>query len=115
MTLPIAFVTTRHRCPHCRKSYAHAKTAAQHMTRCFTNPDARSCKTCTHRDVDGEFGSGCSVGALDGGPTCSRCGAFVSPAEGLCPDLHYDKVLYGLRVHCDQWAEVLTPTPNQGN
>jgi hypothetical protein len=79
---PIAFTTTRYRCPHCRRSGARAGNIRNHMTRCWFNPEIRGCKTCKHFDQDpGEpdvglmGGESCELGvSLDGRPACHGCG-----------------------------------------
>lgn len=46
---PIACVTTRYRCPWCRRFSRSRKAAvADHMTRCWRNPAVRACVTCAH-------------------------------------------------------------------
>ena len=45
---PIAVKVTRYRCPFCRRSWSSRKRAADHIGRCWLNPEARGCKTCEH-------------------------------------------------------------------
>ncbi|MGJ5895127.1 hypothetical protein ACSCBZ_24705 [Streptomyces niveiscabiei] len=47
-SLPTPITTTRHQCPHCRRTWAKKAAAATHIARCWCNPDARGCKTCHH-------------------------------------------------------------------
>ncbi|MEU8829394.1 hypothetical protein [Streptomyces sp900116325] len=46
--LPIPLVVTRHQCPHCRRTWAKPAAATAHIGRCWKNPAASGCKTCTH-------------------------------------------------------------------
>lgn len=48
MTEPIPVRVTRHRCPHCPRSYAAKRRCADHIGRCWYNPHNRGCKTCRH-------------------------------------------------------------------
>jgi hypothetical protein len=43
-----AYTTTRHRCDHCRRSYANATTARRHEAECWRNPASHACPTCVH-------------------------------------------------------------------
>lgn len=53
MTAPEPFTTTRHRCPHCRRSWSKKAPAQAHMDRgCRNDPNARSCATCAHEWLD---------------------------------------------------------------
>ncbi|MFF8299557.1 hypothetical protein ACF07M_29915 [Streptomyces globisporus] len=66
--LPLPLVVIRHQCPHCRRYTRAAPERVQwHMGRCFQNPDARTCKTCTHHQEE----------SIDPGHYCHpgmRCG-----------------------------------------
>ncbi|GGN40440.1 hypothetical protein FHR83_007039 [Actinoplanes campanulatus] len=88
MTEPIAFTTTRYRCPHCPRTGAVRARVRDHIGRCWTNPAARGCKTCTHYrppwddTCDAPQGCvGCASGdescaagvSLAGRPECERC------------------------------------------
>lgn len=108
MSLPIAYVTTRHRCPHCRKSYAHKANAAQHMERCFSDPERRTCKTCKHDEPasggwDPETGLDdyeprhCAEG-YDQGPSCIECGAHPE----VCGHERYKPATL-LTILCPSW------------
>ncbi|HEY3483555.1 MAG TPA: hypothetical protein VGL02_32210 [Streptomyces sp.] len=46
--IPIAFTVTRYRCPACARTGSSRKRIADHIARCWLNPNARACKTCTH-------------------------------------------------------------------
>lgn len=46
VTAPEPFQTTRYRCPWCRRSWSARAAAAEHIARCWFNPETRSCKTC---------------------------------------------------------------------
>lgn len=41
-------VVTRHKCPHCGRTWSKQPAAAAHVARCWHNPAVRSCKTCEH-------------------------------------------------------------------
>lgn len=45
---PITITVTRYACPHCSRSRAKKQATAQHIDRCWKNPDNRTCKTCEH-------------------------------------------------------------------
>lgn len=57
--LPMPAVVSRHQCPYCRRFTRASLTQVQdHMTRCWTNPVLRCCKTCTHhQNASGTPGS----------------------------------------------------------
>lgn len=106
MSAPIAFATTRHRCPYCRKSWAHKATAAKHMTVCFADPERRTCKTCAH-DVAPVFTAPddyeerhCAKG-LDQGPSCIGCGEH--PEACGCDIGYRTRPATQLRVLCPAW------------
>lgn len=46
--VPIPVVVTRYQCPHCRTTRAKRQATEAHIGRCWKNPAARGCKTCTH-------------------------------------------------------------------
>lgn len=109
--LSIAFTTVRHRCPHCRRSYAHQATAIKHIGRCFANPAVRTCKTCRHLEPpdpgDWEVGdpgapAGCGLGVDLSVARCSVCGSEMFPDGSGCPHPEA-KPAYGLRVQCELW------------
>lgn len=105
MPEPIAYVTTRHRCPHCRRSYANKATAVNHMARCFTDPERRTCKTCRHdeepyseADTGYVVEGGCALN-LTQGPSCIECGEHPE----VCGHSRYQPA-NRLRVLCPSWA-----------
>lgn len=108
----IAFTTTRYRCPHCRRSYAQKASASSHLDRCWKSPAVRTCKTCTHYEVDG----GEPEVGLPGGIYCRRdvdlssdrcatCGAEVYPdGSGDCACAWTGpRPVTNLRVRCPLW------------
>lgn len=107
----IAYATTRHRCPHCRKSWAHKATAAKHQPVCFADPARRTCKTCKHDTPasgggwDPETGHDdyeprhCALG-YEQGPTCVECGEHPDAPSGCW---HGRGVAKQLRVLCPLW------------
>jgi hypothetical protein len=106
---PIAFVTMRHRCPHCRRSYAHKATAVRHMSLCFADPARRTCKTCKH-DVPAEGGHDLHVNdyeprhcaeGMEQGPSCVECGEHPD-APSACWHGQY-RPTTTLRVLCPLW------------
>lgn len=102
MSAPIAYVTTRHRCPHCRKSYSAKGTAVRHVERCWRNPERRACLTCAHRSY-GEYGEpDCNIGE-GAWPCCSECGSSRRDEEGrdLCG--HHGTDARHLQVLCPKW------------
>lgn len=46
------YVTVRHRCEFCRRSYASVTKATRHEADCFRNPASQSCPTCVHFQPD---------------------------------------------------------------
>jgi hypothetical protein len=110
MSEPIPYTTTRYRCPHCRKSWAHKATATKHLPLCFSDPERHTCKTCVH-DVpasggwDPETGHDdyeprhCAEG-LAQGPSCIACGEHPD-APSDC--WHQRGATRQLRVLCPAW------------
>jgi hypothetical protein len=47
MTEPIARKVTRWVCPFCSRGRAKRAATLEHMTRCYRNPAARACLTCS--------------------------------------------------------------------
>lgn len=87
---PIAFRTTRYRCPHCPRTGSSKARVRDHIGRCWSNPAARGCKTCTHYQEASEA-CGCEPGCNWGGPEGGypeRCAAGISlagrPQCGTC-------------------------------
>lgn len=106
---PIAFVSTRYRCPHCRRKTYRAKArAVKHAAACFQNPERFSCRTCRHaRGPDGMslacgYTAECDVDEL-GEYHCPVCGAEVFAGEGGCPEHMDAKPIMHLRVLCPLW------------
>lgn len=50
--VPEKLVVTRWRCPHCNRSRSSKSVTIAHMSRCWRNPAARSCKTCANHVPD---------------------------------------------------------------
>lgn len=103
MTAPvlIEFVTTRFRCPFCRRPYAQRAAATRHLAQCFSNPAVRSCKTCVHQNAQ----TLCDVGALeDYGWYCPTCGEELDQQHGSCSGGHTERPVQALRVQCDQYG-----------
>jgi hypothetical protein len=105
MAEPIAYVTTRHRCPHCRKSYAHKAGAQAHMLLCFADPARRTCKTCVHDEpayydygADQYFDRACAKDERNG-PSCVGCGEH--PEVCRCDTARPPATQ--LRVLCPTW------------
>lgn len=98
----IRYDTTRYRCPHCRRSYAHQATATKHIARCFRNPAVQSCKTCRFYGLT-EDGFECDQGVDLSGAFCTICGADMLPDGSGCTDHYEAKPVYNLRVRCDLW------------
>ncbi|MFE1451967.1 hypothetical protein [Streptomyces olivaceoviridis] len=54
--LPMPVVVNRHQCPFCRRfTRADLRAVQDHMTRCWSNPRLRCCKTCTHHQDAGPY------------------------------------------------------------
>ncbi len=79
----------RWRCPFCRRSHSGRGRAREHMTRCWFNPAARSCKTCVHFQ---EATSSCYAD-----PSCN-CASPEICSAGV--DL---EKLSKLPIHCPKW------------
>lgn len=83
---PLPVAVTRYQCPHCRRTRSKQAAAAAHIARCWQNPDARGCKTCTHFDQEqsgGDCFPGRSCNCNDG---WERCTAGLSIENGLVID-----------------------------
>lgn len=46
MSEPVKFTAVRYRCPHCSRSGSRRAAITEHIGRCWSNPAAKSCKTC---------------------------------------------------------------------
>lgn len=41
----------KYKCDFCERSYVSKYKAKEHESKCFYNPDVKSCITCKHKDV----------------------------------------------------------------
>ncbi|MEV0016621.1 hypothetical protein [Streptomyces tendae] len=91
---PVPLLVTRHQCPHCRR-YTRAKRerVEQHMPRCWSNPDLRTCKTCVH------FEPGQPSASCWGDPYCNCPEVPDECAVGAWPD----GVPYPM-TNCPSWT-----------
>ncbi|WP_280244979.1 hypothetical protein [Nocardia abscessus] len=90
MADPVAYTVVRHRCVFCRYSRTRRATVADHIERCWHNPQTRTCRTCASF-VPAGAGRDC----VPGRPcSCDDTDAFCEegvtlPADGLpviaCP------------------------------
>lgn len=48
MSQPVLIVVKRWKCPHCSRSRSRQSATAEHITRCWFNPDNQTCKTCVN-------------------------------------------------------------------
>lgn len=111
MSAPIAVRVTRYRCPFCARSHSSRGRAAEHIGRCWRNPEARGCKTCRHFDATYEdYGEDCDLGVdLAGRPQCEACGGMGYVGEWdighKCPACNGnpEPVKAGPIIHCDKW------------
>lgn len=112
MTQPIPFTVTRYRCPTCPRTGSSRARITEHIGRCWTNPDARGCKTCKHFEPHGpEWGDACAVDVdLSGRPECKACKGYGSTfGDDLgvteCAECGGDgaEIKPGPIVHCDRW------------
>lgn len=83
---PIVITVQRYKCPHCGTSRSKRAAARAHITRCFRNPDARSCKTCVYFEQGGDPDVGI--------PAYEQCEALGINLE------------FKLRSGCPEYAEV---------
>ena len=87
---PEPFTVTRWRCPFCRRSRSAKRATAEHIARCWLNPDVRSCKTCAHfepaHDACG-CEPGCNWGSPAGGvpDSCAAGVALDGDVKTGCP------------------------------
>lgn len=87
---PVPFLTTRYQCPFCLRARSTKRAAAEHITRCWYNPAAQSCKTCANYDhePDGEPCDPSSTGTCHCNDGHEDCEAGVDLSDGLktgCP------------------------------
>lgn len=117
MIEPIPFKTTRYRCPHCPRTASSKARMVDHIGRCWTNPEARACKTCAHYQAWTDEPEHCLAGvSLAGRPACPGCGGHGwagtnAGAEKPCgphvTPLHIGdgaEVKSGPIVGCDLWV-----------
>lgn len=50
MIAPVEQKVTRYLCPFCRRGHSQKRAAAEHIERCWCNPEVRACKGCVHYD-----------------------------------------------------------------
>lgn len=78
---PKAIRVWRFVCPGCKRSASRREVIADHLTRCWKNPDNRACPTCAHFDR-----GRCCRGASDecgcGGQDTWACAAGVPLSTG---------------------------------
>ena len=88
MTTPVTM--TRHRCDHCRRTWASRSRARAHEELdCLLNPAFRHCKTCAH--WTGTIFGSCEVGAAPAWP-------YIQNANPEDDEPDYMQV-----ANCDQW------------
>lgn len=90
---PIPVTVLRYACPHCSRSRSKRQATAEHIARCWQNPEVRSCKSCVH------FEPAQSYGDCEPGRPCD-CGnepAFCAAGVDL-PDRDQMPV-----TNCPQW------------
>lgn len=99
MSTAIRLKVVRFQCPHCHRTHSKKPAAEAHIARCWRNPQARGCKTCTHYT------------APEGGPYAEHPGWSEQCEQGR-------KLLSGLHSNCPLWvaltapcAECRTPVP----
>lgn len=116
MADPIAVRVTRYRCPHCGRGHSTKARAVVHIARCWTNPQARGCKTCRHFGVSFDGAEICYEGvSLAGSQHCPHCHGFgdipnpVDLGMSECQECGGNGGTDGPPrkpgpiVHCDQW------------
>lgn len=92
--LPTPVLVTRYQCPHCRRyTRADARRVAEHMTRCWQNPELRCCKTCDHFEPE------VPANRCWGDPYCNCPGQ----SEGCAVDAWPAGVPFPV-THCPQWS-----------
>ena len=109
---PIPFRVLRYRCPTCPRTASSKARMTDHIGRCWTNPDARGCKTCRHfRPYGPESPDWCANGvSLAGQVGCQRCYGTPDPFGGTCPaaashDGDGREIKSGPIVGCDRWQQ----------
>jgi len=126
---PISILVRRSKCPHCGRTHSRPARTREHMGRCWKNPEARGCLTCTHfQPAEGDSPDptigypghfepeSCAVGVnLAGHPACPACSGYgwkdtSSGAEVPCTAEvtvgHIGdgkEIKPGPIVHCPKW------------
>lgn len=95
-TEPEKITVTRYRCPHCRRSWTRRSAAVAHIARCWSNPDAKNCRTCAYF---------IPANTCDE-PTCG-CGGEDEECTAGVDLTQYDREggPRDLPVGCPKWAE----------
>lgn len=124
---PIAVRVTRYKCPSCSRTASTRARSSAHIARCWSNPEARGCKTCKNFEPAHDA-CGCEPGCNWGGqPAPESCAVDVSlagrpacePCNGRgetfdeefgaseCQDCGGDgaEVKPGPIVHCEKWEK----------
>jgi hypothetical protein len=114
-TEPVAFTSTRYRCPHCwTKTYRAKARAVAHAAVCFRNPERRTCRTCKHAEgpdgmslrSSGGYTAQCAIDQLAWNQAyCTTCGAEVYPDSSGCEHASSVKPVTDMRVLCPSWEE----------
>jgi hypothetical protein len=81
---PLTVTVRRYECPFCHRRRSSRAVTAEHMGRCWLNPDVRSCKTCANFEESYDA-CGCEPGCNWGspsGPAPASCAAGRDLPEG---------------------------------
>lgn len=92
MSEPISILVRRYQCAHCGRSRSKRTATAEHIGRCWLNPDNRTCKTCENfepwTDACG-CEPGCNWGARGPNPPYCHAGVDLTGDDALpvtnCP------------------------------
>jgi len=90
VTTAIRVKVVRYQCPHCSRTHSKKDAAERHIARCWHNPAAHGCKTCTHYT------------APESGPYPEHPGWPEQCEQGR-------KLLSGLHTDCPLWAALTAP------
>lgn len=93
----IEYVTTRHRCTWCRKSWGSRALVEKHLPRCWYRPANQGCKTCIHFVPTEPYYSRDEPG----GPEHCAAGISLASPHGLrniLGDLQTEP-----KLHCTTW------------
>lgn len=93
--LPIALTVTRYRCPFCTRSRAKKATTAEHIARCWHNPEVRACLTCEHHEPAVSSNEQCIPGR--------DCNCGSSPEGCYHPD--GPRPFEAVRTDCPLWQD----------